>query len=351
MEDTYLESWPEEELEQLESCPVCGSEQYETLYEEVIDKVFGCAPGWWTVQRCNRCRSAFLNPRPTATSMHIAYRNYHTHSDPQRNSTEAMGTTRQWLRALANGYRNQRYGTNLQPATRLGIVLGWASPHLRRTVRAEFRDLPASGAGKRILDVGFGNGTFLERVRDAGWQVAGADPDEEVVRRAIQKGLPVRQGGVEAWSDEPESFDYITLSHVIEHVHDPRSALEEVYRLLKPGGRVWLETPNIDSFGHRRFGEAWRGLEVPRHLVLFNWDALQRLLLESGFTSLKNMPVRGNYSNNALKSLAIQRNQDPYGELGPFPWTEWPYIYLVKMWLMISPKRSEFLTITARKAE
>lgn len=262
-----------------------------------------------------------------------------------------MGTARRWLRALANGYRNRRYGTNLQPASNLGILLGWASPHLRQTVRAEFRDLPASGAGKRLLDIGFGNGAFLERVRNAGWQVAGADPDEEVVMRANEKGLPVRQGGVEIWSDEPESFDYITLSHVIEHVHEPRSVLEAAHRLLKPGGWIWLETPNIDSFGHRRFGKAWRGLEVPRHLVIFNRNSLETLLLESGFTSIKNIPVRGNYSNNAVKSLAIWRNQDPYGKPPSLPWIEWLYASMVRVWLMILPRRSEFLTITARKAE
>ncbi|MCK5664178.1 MAG: methyltransferase domain-containing protein, partial [Thiotrichaceae bacterium] len=72
-----------------------------------------------------------------------------------------------------------------------------------------------------------------------------------------QKGLDVRMGGVEVLDPSVEKFDVITLSHVIEHVHQPVEVLKYCYSLLKPDGFLWLETPNIESEGYRLFGANW----------------------------------------------------------------------------------------------
>ena len=84
-------------------------------------------------------------------------------------------------------------------------------------------------------------------------------------------------------------FDIITLNNVVEHLHDPGAVLGACHRLLKPGGHIWLDTPNIDSPGHRFFGVNWRGLETPRHLVLFNHKSLVHLLMNAGFQKIKIM--------------------------------------------------------------
>jgi len=158
----------------------------------------------------------------------------------------------QWLkRSMANGYRNWKYGTNLKPANPLGIPLALAFPAARQMLDQSFRNLHRPGRGERLLDVGFGSGEFLEYAKTAGWEVAGVDPDPVSVESAVQRGLNVRHGGVEAYADMPESFDVITMSHVIEHVHDPHETLKTIYRLLKPGGFLWLTTPNIQSLGHK----------------------------------------------------------------------------------------------------
>jgi SAM-dependent methyltransferase len=113
--------------------------------------------------------------------------------------------------------------------------------------------------------------------------VLGLEPDPQAARLAASRGIPVLQGGLEQLAGQSESFDVITLSHVIEHFHDPLTSLRACWRLLKPGGHVWIETPNLDSAGHRRFSQHWRGVEAPRHLVLFNAAALSRLLGAAGF--------------------------------------------------------------------
>jgi 2-polyprenyl-3-methyl-5-hydroxy-6-metoxy-1,4-benzoquinol methylase len=96
-------------------------------------------------------------------------------------------------------------------------------------------------------------------------------------------------GGIDALDGQAAIFDVITLSHVIEHVHDVGGTLRACHRLLKPGGRLWLETPNVAALGHKVFGVNWRGLEAPRHLVLFSAPALKQLLQDAGFVDHKEL--------------------------------------------------------------
>src|SRR6202041_517153 len=79
------------------------------------------------------------------------------------------------------------------------------------------------------------------------------------------------------------SFDAVTMNHVIEHVPDPIALLAEVNRILKPGGRLVSITPNVQSWGHSLFGECWRGLESPRHLQILSLPALTSCARRAAF--------------------------------------------------------------------
>ena len=141
---------------------------------------------------------------------------------------------------------------------------------------------PAPSDGKTLLDIGCGGGEWLESVRSAGWTVYGVEPDPVARRMAEAKGIPVWGSIGDVPRDAPR-FDYITLSHVIEHVHDPIGLLRSCHALLKPGARIYIDTPNIDAIGHARFGRNWRGLEPPRHLVIFGRKSLYLALEKAGF--------------------------------------------------------------------
>ena len=124
-------------------------------------------------------------------------------------------------------------------------------------------------AGGTLLDVGCGNGEFITRMRSLGWKVSGVDPDPAAVAFGQSNGLDIFTGMI---ADVPETlrYDVVVLNHVIEHVADPVSLLQECGKRLRPGvGRLVITTPNINSFGHHRFGKFWRGLEVPRHFTVF----------------------------------------------------------------------------------
>ena len=124
------------------------------------------------------------------------------------------------------------------------------------------------------------------RFRNVGWRVHGQDVDPKAVEQARSLGLDARVGNLADIGLDDESMDAVILYHVIEHLPDPLAVLTECLRVLKPGGVLALATPNIKSGGHRRFGEAWRDLDPPRHLRLFTTRALGETIRKAGFTAV-----------------------------------------------------------------
>lgn len=124
----------------------------------------------------------------------------------------------------------------------------------------------------------------MKLMQDWGWQVEGIDFDAGAIQNARRKGLTVYQGSLASRALPDGTFDVIIMSHIIEHVHDPVGFLRHAHRLLKPGGRVVLATPNAWSFGHWLWEGDWVSLATPYHLFIFNPPALARTLREAGFS-------------------------------------------------------------------
>lgn len=299
-------NWPETDLERPGKCPVCGAAERTVLYEALTDRVFFCAPGAWTLQKCGGCGSAYLDPRPTPQTIGRAYAKYFTH---EAGSPKVSFLKRIKISVL-NGYLNRTWGTSISPASRtLSLLL---PPAYKTLIDGEvMRNLPRPAGGRRVLDVGCGSGEFLLNAQSAGWRVAGFDLDPKAVETARAKGLDVRLGGIEAFAGEADCFDAITVSHVVEHVYEPQGLLAGCRRLLKPGGYFWIETPNIDSYGHAEFKGDWLDLDPPRHLAIQNWEALQRLLAAAGFSDISPLAWRPQYEARARASQAIGRGQNP----------------------------------------
>ena len=270
-------AWPAAGLEPVERCPVCDTARRRVLYAGLVDRADRTAPGVWTLMRCGGCSSAYLDPRPTPDTIELAYREYYTH-------VAATASATGWFRrALANDYRRARWGYGEGPRIPGGRLIPRLAPLRGALVDREIRHLPARPGG-RLLDVGCGNGHFLAQIAALGWRAEGVDPDPAGVAAARAAGLRVRQGTLADFDDEHAgAFDVVTLSHVIEHLHEPRTELTRIRRLLRPGGLLWIATPNLEGLGHRRYGPAWVHLDPPRHLVLFTRDSLEELLRQTGF--------------------------------------------------------------------
>lgn len=238
-------------------CVICGSPG-EPLYEGMADRLFD-APGTWNLSRCSnrQCRLIWLNPMPTTTDVQKAYRNYYTHEHRAGSALERMTT---WLLYGGLGVLGGRRQSDV-------IYLGGVAPG-------------------RVLEIGFGDGRRLERLTALGWTTEGQEVDPVAVRRARSRGLTVHEGYLADCRLPAGSFDAIVGNHVIEHVHDPIELLLECARLLRPGGRLVLVTPNAESYGHMRFGSDWLALEPPRHLHLFAAANMRSLLGKAGFVNI-----------------------------------------------------------------
>lgn len=240
--------------------------------------------------KCKACGTAYLDPRPTASSIHLAYSSYYTHSSGISTGNTSL-LKRLWL-SSAKSYRNWRFSSHKSLRCLPGFLLVSLLPGKRRLIDAQMRHLPRPRSGQLLLDVGCGNGDFLRLATQHGWQCTGIDFDRRAVKAARADGLDVKLGGIEVFTGQERLFDVITLSHVIEHVHNPKQLLESCYLLLKENGTIWIETPNIDSQGHDLFNAYWRGLECPRHLMIFSRPALIEMLRSLNFHNVRDADYR-----------------------------------------------------------
>lgn len=312
--------WPAENLETLLRCPVCGSPERTTELSDIWDATFFVAPGRWTLRRCGACRSGYLDPRPTEESIGRAYETYYTHLETEPDTRE-KGRWERVRAALGNDYRRRRYGAAVDHALPFGHLLLAMAPPMSRIIDKQFRylaDLPQRRQ-PFVLDIGCGGGEWIRYVRAWGWNAVGADPDPAARKLGASKGLDIREGGAEAWLDHAGKFDAVTLNHVIEHLHRPCETLAQAFELLKPGGRLYIETPNMDALSFKEYGAHWRGLEAPRHLVLFNRQSLLNALSAAGFVSPHFHRQPGIYDGLRLASEKIASGLSPYDERSVVP--------------------------------
>jgi 2-polyprenyl-3-methyl-5-hydroxy-6-metoxy-1,4-benzoquinol methylase len=338
-------------LESVTQCPVCDDPRRRLEQPEVTDEAFAAAPGVWSLQRCLGCATLYLDPRPDRASIHLAYRNYYTHAAAR----SAEGLLSRLKRALTNGYRNRVFSTHLRPAIAAGAVVMPLFPERAASIRREDRGLGRARApGRRLLDVGCGNGQFLVWARELGWECHGVELDAAAASVAREQGISVLGSSLEELErGAAGSFDAITLSHVIEYVHDPIDMLRRCRDLLRPGGYVWLETPNTESLGYSRYGASWRGLETPRHLVLFNFASLCWSLERAGFERVQRLPPPDVTASLFTESAAMRLGRIAGKDTSPLPGdvraATRAAIREARALAQRDPAKAEFLSVTARR--
>jgi 2-polyprenyl-3-methyl-5-hydroxy-6-metoxy-1,4-benzoquinol methylase len=234
----------------VEGCNLCGGTSWETL-----DEVEGTR-----VVRC-RCGLVFVTPQPARPAIERAYD--HAYYAP-------------WEGQVRHRDRIWR----------------------RRIERVEELYRPPG----RLLDVGCGTGDFLQVARTRGWEVSGTEISPYAVKAATAAGLTVLEGeGWEAGSTArvvchlTGALDVVTCWHVIEHASNPRRLIEEIHRVLRPGGWLVLATPNVEDHIFRAAYVLARGRRPPlfepneREVHLFHFSArtLRTLVASAGFEVVK----------------------------------------------------------------
>jgi SAM-dependent methyltransferase len=162
----------------------------------------------------------------------------------------------------------------------------------------------------RFLDVGCGDGHLLVAARAHGWTPYGSELGEGPRRRAQEQGLDVRPAPFPAEADEVGTFDVVVSTEVIEHVTDPRDEVAAIGELLRPGGCLYLTTPNFNSLSRRAIGPRWRVIEYPEHLNYFTPGTVDRLLTGSGLSKLE-MRTTGISPGDISAGLRRTRASEP----------------------------------------
>jgi len=151
-----------------------------------------------------------------------------------------------------------------------------------------------------LLEVGSSTGSLLQTFRSDGWKVIGVEPDRNAARYATAKlGIETINSILEHANVPDRSVDVVVLLHVIEHVPDPVATLREIYRVLKPGGHLVLETPRYDTLMFRLLGRRERSLSCDGHIFFFTIESLRRVYEKAGFV-LERLDIVG-------RSLTLDR--------------------------------------------
>lgn len=206
------------------------------------------ASGETDFMRCTECGLVLRNPMPTLEQLDRIYADmYETERISHAQTCQESG-----------GFALQRYASSIGRAMR--------------------------GSTGRVLDFGSGSGALVQLLRESKIDAIGVE------RSAQARQYCAEQRGFNLFADidqlEDASVDCVTMIEVIEHLPDPSAALEQLRPKLRPGGRLFLTTPNRRSLRARVEGGYWREAVKKFHVVLFDASSLKRLLVDSGFVAV-----------------------------------------------------------------
>ena len=140
-----------------------------------------------------------------------------------------------------------------------------------------------------LLDIGAGTGDFLLVAKNNNWNTVGIEPSEKAKAIAKAKGVELKSNLSEL---ESNSFDIITMWHVLEHVPNLENQIKELKRLLKPNGSILIAVPNFKSFDANYYKEFWAAYDVPRHLWHFSKTAIEKLFAKEELELIKILPMK-----------------------------------------------------------
>lgn len=247
----------------LKQCPVCKSSNLKEVFKA---KDYTVSQELFSVQHCNECSHRFTSPVPDQTSIGPYYKseNYISHTNTKR------------------GFISSVYQ----------MVRKW-------TMKSK-RNLVATRVGKEkgdLLDIGSGAGAFLWTMKMAGWNVLGLEPDPDA-REVAKRDFGVEAKQIEMLMElDAEKYDAVTMWHVLEHVHELDAYIQQIKKILRPGGKWFVAVPNYTSWDAEHYGASWAAYDVPRHLYHFSPASIERMLEINGLKLLeiKRMPYDSFY--------------------------------------------------------
>lgn len=239
-----------------ESCVICGNHTY---IEKFICQDYTVSNEMFGVFACNACGFQVTSPRPEESEMGKYYQseNYVSHSNKSYGLMSFL-------------YRNARkYALNQKHDL--------LKPYLQ---------------GNKILDIGCGTGAFLAFMNAKGYDGVGVEPDATARKNALEIFGILANGEDYLNTATEQSFDLITMWHVLEHVYHLEDRLKQLHKLIKDDGLICIAVPNPDSTDAQYYNEKWAAYDVPRHLYHFRPKDITALFEKYGFDMIGMHPMK-----------------------------------------------------------
>ncbi|HEX8400913.1 MAG TPA: class I SAM-dependent methyltransferase [Allosphingosinicella sp.] len=135
----------------------------------------------------------------------------------------------------------------------------------------------------KVIDLAAGAGRFLEHFRELGFECHATEFSEEMCGYLEAKGFRTHRGGLFPETAEKASFDIAIFTEIIEHINNPIPVLQTICDLLRPGGCIYITTPNFASIERRVIGPSWGMLTWPEHITYWTPRHIQHALRKTGF--------------------------------------------------------------------
>jgi SAM-dependent methyltransferase len=230
-------------------CPLCGSADARVIYEGKRFAPYG-------VKSCCHCSMCFLSPRPTEQAMLSLY------------------LQDDYFSGVEQGYND--YGAQ--------------EPALQATFRRLLQTLAAHGkTGADSLEIGCGYGYLLDETRPYFKRRIGTDFSTRAVEQARSRADQMYRDGIEA-IEEPEPFDCVIATHVIEHVYHPQDFISGLLERLRPGGCLLIANLDMGSYWRKLMGSRWPSFKLPEHVLYFDKCTQTRLLDQCGVQDIEVVP-------------------------------------------------------------
>lgn len=242
-------------METLSNCPVCNSINYSLF---LVCKDNTVSRETFDIVQCVSCGFKFTNPRPeeNKTGKYYKSEEYVSHSNTKK------------------GFVNSVYQ----------IVRKYTLLKKLQLISSYYK------TGK-ILDIGSGTGEFLKLFKDANWETLGIEPSPDARKMAVENyNLDIKEEA-EINNLETESFDVITMWHVLEHVPKLNERIEDLKRLIKPNGIIIIAVPNCTSLDAKIYKKNWAAYDVPRHLYHFSPKDIDTIFKNHGLKVFRTLPM------------------------------------------------------------
>ncbi len=238
----------------IEECLICGSKN---LHKKIECIDYTVSHETFKIDQCEECGFLFTNPQPQNNELARYYLSdsYISHSDNSRNLVDKIyKISRSW-------------------------ALGSKLTQVKKFTT------PVSS----LLDYGCGTGYFLETCQKANIRVSGVEPSSIARSLAITR---TSQHIHQSLASVTESFDAITLWHVLEHIADLNETLTQLICRLNKNGTIFIAVPNHNSYDAKKYQQHWAAWDVPRHLWHFDQRTMPQLLDKHELTIIQQLPMK-----------------------------------------------------------